>query len=1509
MATVRQVARCGLFIFIASLPIIAAAQVPGPNINMVSGTGWPGGDPYLQRQDEPSMAVSTRSPMHILAGANDYRTVDLPGLPDGEETGDAWLGLFKSLDGGMTWSSTLIAGYPQDTSAEGLAAPIRQMVNGITFPAGADPMVRSGLFGMFYYSGIALTRTNPPVSAVFVSRFNDFNNREGSDPIHSLGMTIVADGRPGHKFYDKPTLAVDLPRPGGASLCSLGGQFLPAGNVYVVYTDIETSGSTTTAAKLRFSRSADCGSTWSNPILISGTNTLNQGSVMTIDTLSGALYVVWRRIARNAETNAILVTKSVDGGKNFSTPVVISSITPFEQGTTGTSFRTPAYPTATTDANGRLYVAWSERTGPSGSILNISDKADGRIMLSSTANAVAWSTPVMVAPTTPISALSGRGHQFMPALSYASGKLMLAYYDLREDSTVGHYSPSPLFTETRFLLGNLASPLNLDNVFNNFVQDASVTGPLLRRHTLDIRASQAAPGVMPVFEASQRVSRYKFGSTPSDLTIRQLEFNPPNLKMFKQGTVPFIGDYIDLVPQYPFFSSLINLPIPAPVFYAAWTDNRDVRPPKDGNWANYTPVAVFGGPSKIDPTQPAPVCVPGQTGMRNQNIYTSRITAGLYFASPGNEKPLGRIQRAFVVTVQNTRTTTQSYRLQILNQPPGGKASFQQLPANAPAVVSLDVTVNAKSSASRTVFVTSFWKNAPVVVTVAEITAAGGGVTPNGLTSVAVLNPDPSSPDIGSSTPGTPDIGSTEVYSPDIGSPDIGTPGIPNPDIGTPDIGSPDIGTPDIGSPDIGTPDIGTPELAEPDIGSPDIGTPDIGSGSLTDTTWPLADDGNTTASYTVKLLQTGSIPPGIKLQMILHQTYKTPVARDCVLATESHHILLNNVPHPTVLTSTDGIGSPDIGTPSIPTVAIAAGDSVNLTIRVVDPVHKNRVIDASTFLTPVIVAHAINTADLNNPNPQPPISMVITTNSLPDGVRTVTYPTTRMTALFGIGALTWSVVLPVEGPALPPGLTIDAPTGVISGTPTQIGTYRFTITVHDSATPRQHFTSRAYTIRISNPLTFTMEGVPSATQGSAYSQTLTSSGGLAPIHWTLFSGSLPVGLTLSDGGTITGTPTTVATSSFQVQLTDSSQPAQTLTSPTMRLDVMAPPTGCGPTVSLLFDNWNIQGVSNGGTPPNFSTGAQVYCLDSISDYHWNNGAGSTPGTIGLLGPNQQLLGPWQAVGSSGQGGAPNVNWTAGPPAGSAVLLSGTYSVNDSNTSTWSQNAQSKGVGFARVFVRSYTQTYTVQGRLTYNGAPRTPTTAPQFFLRNEDTGQQQNANISWGGADTFTISGLPAGNFGVEVTSAEGSPNGVFFPGGFYSFTTFNSVIASDGGFTVNLTRLIHLTLPFDNASAFTEPFGCPPTLSATAPGQVSWDAIDVASTYSYNIDRVACPYTVVQSAVRSGSTTGTSVTFDPLPTTATGEYYVLTLYANSGQQIFVGQIMTNGTNWHGWDLRFVVP
>jgi PKD repeat protein len=122
----------------------------------------------------------------------------------------------------------------------------------------------------------------------------------------------------------------------------------------------------------------------------------------------------------------------------------------------------------------------------------------------------------------------------------------------------------------------------------------------------------------------------------------------------------------------------------------------------------------------------------------------------------------------------------------------------------------------------------------------------------------------------------------------------------------------------------------------------------------------------------------------------------------------------------------------------------------------------------------------------------------------------------------------------------------------------------------------------------------------------------------------------------------------------------------------------------CSGTQIKLFDNSNGGGVLNGGKPPGFNTNGKAYCVVSITTYHWNNGQGKAPGTIGLTGSS--TVGPFAAKGSAGQGGAPNVNWTATAPAGKPAVIDGTYSCQDSDPASWSQNQQTGGKGFCIVY-------------------------------------------------------------------------------------------------------------------------------------------------------------------------------------------------------------------------------
>ena len=153
------------------------------------------------------------------------------------------------------------------------------------------------------------------------------------------------------------------------------------------------------------------------------------------------------------------------------------------------------------------------------------------------------------------------------------------------------------------------------------------------------------------------------------------------------------------------------------MFNAVWTDNRDVRKPANGDWTKYTPPDLNGAPTHVSPIDGSTVvCDPtaDNVGSRNQNVYTARITGGLLVGSPGNAKPLSQaFQRGFVVFAQNMTSVTMTFRMQVANQPIGGYASFQQVFTTQP-VTFIDVVVPPRSTASRTLYVTSSDERDPV---------------------------------------------------------------------------------------------------------------------------------------------------------------------------------------------------------------------------------------------------------------------------------------------------------------------------------------------------------------------------------------------------------------------------------------------------------------------------------------------------------------------------------------------------------------------------------------------------------------------------------------------------------------------------------------------------------------------------------------------------------------------------------------------------------------------------
>src|SRR3954471_1205015 len=106
---VRGLAMSATVVLCASFGAAFAQPAVGPNVNMVTGTKWPQGDPFLTKQNEPSIAVSSRNARHLLAGANDYRLVPVA-IAEELDDPEAWIQLYKSVDGGQTWFSTPLGG-------------------------------------------------------------------------------------------------------------------------------------------------------------------------------------------------------------------------------------------------------------------------------------------------------------------------------------------------------------------------------------------------------------------------------------------------------------------------------------------------------------------------------------------------------------------------------------------------------------------------------------------------------------------------------------------------------------------------------------------------------------------------------------------------------------------------------------------------------------------------------------------------------------------------------------------------------------------------------------------------------------------------------------------------------------------------------------------------------------------------------------------------------------------------------------------------------------------------------------------------------------------------------------------------------------------------------------------------------------------------------------------------------------------------------------------------------
>ncbi len=236
------------------------------------------------------------------------------------------------------------------------------------------------------------------------------------------------------------------------------------------------------------------------------------------------------------------------------------------------------------------------------------------------------------------------------------------------------------------------------------------------------------------------------------------------------------------------------------------------------------------------------------------------------------------------------------------------------------------------------------------------------------------------------------------------------------------------------------------------------------------------------------------------------------------------------------------------------------------------------------------------------------PAALSIMTSSLPAGQVGVFY-SQSLQAVGGAGGYAWLIT----AGSLPEGLSLNF-TGQISGTPTASGTSNFTVRVGDTGSGT---TTRALSINITSAVSITTPSLPGGQVGVAYSQTLQASGGTGVFTWSISSGTLPQGLTLSTSGRISGTPSASSTASFSVRALDSAN-ASSIASFSISIAPALSSAGCPAGTGVVGLTYNATLNASGGTPP----------------YGWTVVSGQLPGGVSLNSSLGQMLGIPLAAGT-----------------------------------------------------------------------------------------------------------------------------------------------------------------------------------------------------------------------------------------------------------------------------------
>jgi hypothetical protein len=563
-------------ILVMTFLVVARPSIPGTDVRLSNdfpgggyvstytlATGIPYTDAVLSecsiargRQNEPAVAVDPRNTNVLIGSANDYCGT-YAGSPPGNfiPAGPIWLGYYRSENAGASFQSSLVPGYPGDTSPYAALAQIR------TASAG-DPVIAWDNHGRVFMGAESSgdpAGTLKTFGDVWVARFDNPDGENGNtinDGKRFRGSEIVARGSSAPNllgiFSDKTAIEAD--RTGGAF----------DGNVYFAYSRFNAAG----VNAIYFARSTDHGATWSHPMRIgAGGPAINFVQFPEIAiTGNGNVYVTFVRADfpfTQRKQAAIMYVKSTDGGRTFSAPAVLTNFIQYRAFDEAEPEPIPIPPSSVddreTEEDGKSQFAIVRDCGDFSNHC-VSGYTFFRRDPSPRATADQFDKQhewiyVIYDATKP-------GTEVPTGTTYSSvtpgvGSQSAVYFTRLDGATGAHTTPA--------LIDNQA-------VGHQFFPDISADGGVLHALWWDTRNDPCYSPTRPVGNCADRrvvpaldvwaVTSTNFGATwTSNTRITDVRSNG-NYEQFDNRTVPFGGDYL-------WITSLASFS------FGAWTDWRN----------------------------------------------------------------------------------------------------------------------------------------------------------------------------------------------------------------------------------------------------------------------------------------------------------------------------------------------------------------------------------------------------------------------------------------------------------------------------------------------------------------------------------------------------------------------------------------------------------------------------------------------------------------------------------------------------------------------------------------------------------------------------------------------------------------------------------------------------------------------------------------------------------------------------------------------------------------------